>query len=636
MLKQTIAKIQKPDYQAINYVENKLAKLMTNPNGLGELKDLLFRYVGITGQINPQVPKKCTIITCGDHGVAEMKVSAYPQETTAHMTRNYLVSKGAVANAMSNFCGSDMIVVDMGIKAPVDDIPGLIDRKIAHGTQNCAKGPAMTRQQCLNAIETGIELVNEYAAKGYRCFLPGEMGIANTTSSAAIVACLCNLTPEKATGRGTNISDKRLAVKIEVVSQALAVNKPNPQDGLDVMSKLGGFELACITGIILGAAANRCFVVLDGFNTGSAALVAQAICPQITDYLMASHLAAEPAHHAILEKLNLKPYMDLKFRLGEATGSSIAVNILDCAIKAYQSICQAGLDKEHHLIQPNKIVPNLTSNITLNDLRIPTPDNEIKTKSRFRIDNLTKPIYSLGRVEEIAENIASIVKQVKPTKVSKKIFNFTPTASCSTIQHHLTQAFANHANAKYHFAAIPEDSLAENHLTYSLLQGIYYGQQIKDIDVIGIACSEIHPREICGSFGLAMQKELCLPDGRLRYSAEEFLALEATPALIQIAFMAGVAIGAIENGIIVLSDDMPSIIALKYALSIVPEIKPYLMFVYPDYLDLNITTGGGCICALGMKLIDAALQMMKDMKTFAEAGVAIANDGPGAKIQVDK
>lgn len=636
MLNETIAKIQAPNYQAIKYVENKLAKIMTNPEGLGELKYLLLRYVGITGQVNPQIPKKCTIITCADHGVAEMNVSAYPQETTAHMTRNYLVSKGAVANSMSNFCGSDMFVVDMGIKAPVDDIPNLIDRKIAHGTQNCAKGPAMTREQAIKAIETGIELVNEYVKRGYRCFLPGEMGIANTTSSAAIVACLCDLTPEKATGRGTNISDERLAIKIEVVRKALEVNKPNPEDGLDVMSKLGGFELACITGIILGAAANRCFVVLDGFNTGSAALVAQAICPQITDYLMASHLAAEPAHNAILQKLKLKPYMDLHFRLGEATGSSIAVNILDCAIKAYQSVCQAGLDKGSRLIHPHKIVPDLNSNVSLSNIGIPTPDEEIKKKCRFRIDNLTKPIYSLGRIEEIAENISGIVKQVKPTRVSKKIFAFTPTASCSTIQHHLTQAFANHAEASYHFAAIPEDIMEEETLTYSLLQGICYGKKITDIDVIGIACSENHPKEICGSFGMAIQQELCLPNGELRYSGEEFLNLATTPLLTQTAFMAGVAIGAIENGIIVLSDDMPSIIALKYALAIVPEIKPYLMFVYPDYLDLHITTGGGCICALGMKLIDAALQMMKDMKTFAEAGVAIANDGPGAKIQVDK
>lgn len=638
LLNQTLRKIFPPDQKAIKFVETKLNDTMTNPEGLGELKQLLLRYVGITGQIIPEIPKKCTIITCADHGVAEMNVSAYPQETTAHMTKNYLVSKGAVANAMSNFCGSDIFVVDMGIKAPVDDIPNLINRKIAHGTNNCAKGPAMSREQAIEAIETGIELINEYAAKGYRCFLPGEMGIANTTSSAAIVACICGLTPEKATGRGTNISDERLAIKIEVVRQALAVNQPNPTDGIDIMSKVGGFELACITGIILGAAANHCFVVLDGFNTGSAALVAQVICPQVSDYLMASHLAAEPAHSAILERLHLAPYMDLQFRLGEATGSSIAVNILDCAIKAYQSVCQAAFDDQTKLIKPNIAKPQTSnkSRILKQARNIPSPDMEIRQKCRFRIDNLTKPIYSLGRIENIAENIAGIIKKEKPTSIRKKIIILTPEESCSIVQHHLTQAFALHANASYHFTTIPKSSLSEKSLSYSFLQGICYGAKIDNVDVLGLSCCEIHPKEICGTMSFNLQHQLCNLDNSLRYDKETFLALAPTPQLCQISFMAGIAVGVASKGILLLSDDQASVIALRYALLLAPNINPYVMFVYPDYLDLKITTSGGCICSLGMKLIDSALQMMKDMKTFAEAGVAIANDGPGAGIQVSK
>lgn len=638
LLNETLKRILPPDQRAIKIVENKLAQTMTNSTGLGELKNLLLRYVGITGQTQPEIPKKFTIITCGDHGVAEMNVSAYPQETTAHMTRNYLVSKGAVANCMSNFCGSDMLVVDMGIKAPVDDIPGLVNRKIAPGTQNCAKGPAMTREQAIQAIETGIEIVNEYAQKGYRCFLPGEMGIANTTSSASMVACLCGLTPEEATGRGTNISDERLAIKIEVVRQALSVNQPNPADGIDVMSKLGGFELACITGIILGAAANRCFVVLDGFNTGSAALVAQAICPEISNYLMASHLAAEPAHQAILKKLNLAPYMDLHFRLGEATGSSIAVNILDCAISAYHSVAQAALSESDKLIRPNlpKVDLNNKTALLKKARNIPALDEETRKKCRFRIDNLTKPIYSLGRLEEIAEHIASIKKEIQPISVRKKILIFTSENSCSTVQHRLSQAFADHANADYHFTCIPKSTFNEKTLSFSFLQGINYGSKITDVDVLGIACCEIHPKEICGTFSLNIQQQLCTQSGNLIYSKEEFLALKPTDDLKEIAFMAGVAVGAASNGLLVLSDDKASSIALQYAKLLVPDTTPYLMFVCPDYLDLNITTSGGCICSLGMKLIDASLQMMKDMKTFAEAGVAIATDGPGAGIQVEK
>ena len=638
LLNETIKQILPPDQRAIKFVENKLHQTMTNASGLGELKNLLLRYVGITGQIHPEIPKKFTIITCGDHGVAEMNVSAYPQETTAHMTRNYLISKGAVANCMSNFCGSDMIVVDMGIKAPVDDIPGLINKKIAPGTKNCAKGPAMTREQSIRAIETGIELVNEYAKQGYRCFLPGEMGIANTTSSAAMVACFCNLTPEEATGRGTNISDERLAIKIEVVRQALEINQPNPNDGLDVISKLGGFELACITGIILGAAANRCFVVLDGFNTGSAALVAQALCPEITNYLMASHLAAEPAHNAILKKLNLSPYMDLHFRLGEATGSSIAVNILDCAINAYQSVYQAALAENDKLIRPNVPETDFSTKTTLLKRihEIPAIDTEIQKKCRFRIDNLTKPIYSLGRLEEIAEHLSGILKEVKPMSVKKKILVVTSKKSCSVVQHRLTQSFADHANADYHFTALPGAVLYEKHLSFSILQGISYGSQIKNTDVLGIACCETHPKEICGTFSLSIQQQLCTTKGDLRYGKRGFLSLQATDDLKQVAFMAGVAIGAASNGILILSDELVSTIALKYALLLAPEIKPYLMFTCPDYLDLDISTSGGCVCSLGMKLIDASLQMMKDMKTFVEAGVAIATDGPGAGIQVEK
>lgn len=638
LLNQTIKKIMPPDQRAIKFVKNKLSQTMTNPDGLGELQNILLRYVGITGQINPEIPKKLTIIACSDHGVAEMNVSAYPQETTAHMTRNYLVSKGAVANAMSHFCESDMIVVDMGIKSPVDDIPNLINRKIAPGTNNCAKGPAMTREQAIKAIEAGIELVNTYAAQGYCCFLPGEMGIANTTSSAAIVSCLCNLTPKQATGRGTNISDERLAIKINIVRQALEINKPNPADGIDVMSKIGGFELACITGIILGAAANHCFVVLDGFNTGSAALIAQSICPHITDYLMASHLAAEPAHNAILQKLNLTPYMDLNFRLGEATGSSIAVNILDCAIKAYHSVYQAALAEKNKLIKPNIPFADFDTKIALlKQIRtIAPPDEQIREKCRYRIDNLTKPIYSLGRLEEIAENIAAITRQKKPTKVSKKILVITPQESCSIVQHRLTQAFASHAGADYHFTATPSSTMKPQTLSFSLLQGICYGSKLKNIDVLGIACCENHPKEICGTFSLTIQQQLCNLDNSLRYSKRKFLSLEPNPYLSQIAFMSGVAIGAAGKGILVLSDDIPSAVALRYALLLAPAVKPYIMFVCPDYLNLHITTGGGCICALGMKLIDASLQMLKDMKTFAEADVAVANDGPGAKIQTKK
>ena len=175
----------------------------------------------------------------------------------------------------------------------------------------------------------------------------------------------------------------------------------------------------------------------------------------------------------------------------------------------------------------------------------------------------------------------------------------------------------------------------QENLSCALIQGIDYGAALKNVDVLGLSCCEDHPREICGTLSLKAEHELCLPDGSLRYDQQGFLSLKPTPFLIETAFMAGIAIGAASQSKLVLSDDRASVIAMKYALMLAPDIKPYLMFVCPDYLDLNITTSGGCVCALGMKLIDASLQMLKDMKTFAEAKVAVANDGPGADIQVE-
>ncbi len=251
---------------------------------LGALSPLLRRYLrAAKGTLwTLEKPKKCTLICCADHGVAEMQVSAYPPETTAQMTANYLLAKGAVANALANFARSDLYVADLGIKAPLPPLPTLIDRKIAHGTKNSAKGAAMTREEALRSLAVGIRLAHHFTAQGYRCFLPGEMGISNTTASAAITACLCRLTPAKATGRGTNISDERLKTKIEVVRQILAVNRPDANNGVDVLQKVGGFELGCIAGLILGAASKRVIVILDGFNTGAAALIAQALSPAVT------------------------------------------------------------------------------------------------------------------------------------------------------------------------------------------------------------------------------------------------------------------------------------------------------------------------------------------------------------------
>ncbi|WP_418626537.1 nicotinate-nucleotide--dimethylbenzimidazole phosphoribosyltransferase, partial [Anaerosinus sp.] len=213
LLKSTIAKVTPLNDLAMAKIKKASHNLITPEGCLGYLETILQKYVGITNEITPSVPKKCMVVACADHGVAEEGVSAYPVETTVQMTRNYLVAKGAGANAMALHCGADLVVVDVGIAAPMEKIEGLIDRKINYGTKNFTKGPAMTESEAIRSLEIGIEIATQKIAEGYRCFCLGEMGIANTTSSAAIVAAFAKLAPKKATGRGTNISDERLLKK---------------------------------------------------------------------------------------------------------------------------------------------------------------------------------------------------------------------------------------------------------------------------------------------------------------------------------------------------------------------------------------------------------------------------------------
>lgn len=250
-----------------------------------------------------------------------------------HMTANYLISKGGSANAFANFCGADMVVADLGIAGDMSNIPGLWQGKIAYGTQDFTKGPAMSREQAVQAIETGIQIVNDRVKQGYTCFSLGEMGIGNTTASAAIVAAFTGLNPQEVTGRGTGISDKRMEVKINVVRQGLAVNQPQAADGIDVLAKVGGFEIGALAGVILGAAANNCGVVIDGLNTTAGALIANAIHPKSKEYIFASHLSGEPAHILALRFLNLEACLDMGVRLGEAIGASMVMDMLTVSIK---------------------------------------------------------------------------------------------------------------------------------------------------------------------------------------------------------------------------------------------------------------------------------------------------------------
>ena len=229
--------------------------------------------------------KKCTFIFCADHGVAKENVSAYPQATTAGMVKNYLVDAGAAANAFAKFAYSELYVVDVGVDADISNLPGLVDRKISRGTKNIAEGPAMTIDDAMKSVRVGKKLAEEAIKAGCNCFLIGEMGIGNTTVAAAMTAAYLGMKPEKVTGRGTNIDDEKLLHKIEIVRRALEINKPNPKSLLDVLTKVGGYEFGAMAGVIIAAYHHDCVVVLDGFNSAVAALVAEEILPHsVTDF----------------------------------------------------------------------------------------------------------------------------------------------------------------------------------------------------------------------------------------------------------------------------------------------------------------------------------------------------------------
>ena len=294
----------------------------------------LYRSIGRT--------KKCTFIFCADHGVAKMNVSAYPQATTAGMVKNYLVDKGGAANAFAKFANSELVVVDVGVDADIADLPNLVDRKIARGTNNIAEGPAMTRTQARKSIKIGRELAEKAIKAGCNCFLIGEMGIGNTTVASAITSAIMEVNPRLVTGRGSNISDKKYKNKLKIIRQALKVNLPDSDDVIDVLAKVGGFEFGAMAGVILAAAKHNCVVILDGFNTAAAALIADGLTPEVLDNLIASHVGREPGHMPALNYLEIPPILTLNLALGEAIGSSIVAHILDRIV--YVNVCGPNAD----------------------------------------------------------------------------------------------------------------------------------------------------------------------------------------------------------------------------------------------------------------------------------------------------
>ncbi|UCD84743.1 MAG: nicotinate-nucleotide--dimethylbenzimidazole phosphoribosyltransferase, partial [Deltaproteobacteria bacterium] len=296
---------------------------LTKPRGsLGRLEEFARRYVAITGRENPKIEKKAIYTFAADHGVAEEGVSTFPKEVTAQMVYNFLRG-GAGINVLARLVGAEVRVVDIGVDHDFESQEGLIIKKVAKGTRNISKGPAMSREEATRALEIGIELAEEAVEQGMDLLGTGDMGIANTTPSSAMAAVLTGEKVEKVTGRGTGIDDKTLKRKIEVINRALEVNQPDPRDSLDVLAKVGGFEIGGIAGLILGAAANKIPVVVDGFISSAGALIAVKLQPLVKEYILAAHRSVEVGHRAVLDEIRQRAMLDLDLRLGEGTGAAL-------------------------------------------------------------------------------------------------------------------------------------------------------------------------------------------------------------------------------------------------------------------------------------------------------------------------
>jgi nicotinate-nucleotide--dimethylbenzimidazole phosphoribosyltransferase len=331
-----VASVTPLDTEAMELARSRQQQLTKPAGSLGRLEDIAIQMAGITGQSIPNIKQKAVIIMAGDHGVTREGVSAYPSDVTAQMVYNFLRS-GAAINALAHSIGAMVIVVDVGVASDISH-PDLLSRKVAPGTSNMLLEQAMTQSQMLEAIKVGINVCDAQLDHGIDLVATGDMGIGNTTASSAIAAVLMQRPVALVTGRGTGIDDEQLVHKIQVIEKAIEHNVPNPQDPLDVLMKVGGLEIAGLVGVIVAAASRRIPVVIDGFISGAAALVAVELNPLICTYLFAGHVSVEQGHRIILEKLGLSPLLDLKLRLGEGTGAVLAMSIIEAALRAHREM----------------------------------------------------------------------------------------------------------------------------------------------------------------------------------------------------------------------------------------------------------------------------------------------------------
>jgi len=329
LLKETLSKIEGLDEKKMQEAQDRLDSLTKPPGSLGKLEEIAVKLAGISGDVYYKVNQKHHILMAGDHGVVEEGVSAFPAEVTVQMVYNFL-HKGAAINVLADQIGAKVTIVDIGIAGEIE-ADGLINRKIRKGSSNIAKGPAMSKEEAILSLEIGIEMANNAIKSGANLLGTGEMGIGNTTPSSAIIAAVTDEPLSKLVGYGTGIDDERLAHKIEVIKKAIDTNKADTNDGIDVLTKLGGFEIGGMAGVMLGAAANKKPVIIDGLISGAAAIVATLIEPETSNYFIPSHQSVEPGHSAVYKYLGLEAMLNLNMRLGEGTGAILAMYLVEAA-----------------------------------------------------------------------------------------------------------------------------------------------------------------------------------------------------------------------------------------------------------------------------------------------------------------
>lgn len=337
MIADRIKAIEPVDAKYHEAAQKRLDSLTKPIDSLGRLEEFALRLAGIKRSAMPDLGKKAIFTFAADHGVARAGVSAYPAEVTPQMVLNF-IRGGAAINVLARHAGADVIVVDMGVNYDFAPMPGLIDRKVRKATSNIAEGPAMTRAEAEQSIAAGYDLAVEYAAKGYGLLGTGDMGIGNTTPSSAIASCATGRSVAEVTGRGAGLPGEAVPAKVKIIEQALAINKPNPSDGIDLLTKVGGFEIGGIAGLCLGAAASRTPVVVDGLISTAGALIAYLIEPKCAQYMFSAHRSVEIGHTSMLSHMGLEPMLDLKMRLGEGTGAALGMTLIEAGLKIYKEM----------------------------------------------------------------------------------------------------------------------------------------------------------------------------------------------------------------------------------------------------------------------------------------------------------